>query len=81
MKAFVWSHLFSTYVSKERFFNSPPPRKHMYTLRVTVTAIGLFQKIILNTVAHRYLLKNMTQMLQVNKNSNIKYNKIQVRFN
>ena len=52
MKTFFGGHPFSTYVSKERFFNSPSPCKHMYTLRVTVTAIGLFQKIILNTVAH-----------------------------
>ena len=28
--------------------------KHMYALRVTVTAVGLFQKIILNTIAHMY---------------------------
>ena len=28
---------------------------------------------------HTYVLNNMTQMLQVNKNSNIKYNMIQVK--
>ena len=50
----VWGHPFSTYVSYDRFFNHPPPCKHMYAFRVTVTAVGLFQKILLNTIAHMY---------------------------
>ena len=41
-----------------------------------VNAVGLFQKIILNTI--QCVLNNMTQMLQVSKNSNIKYNIIQI---
>ena len=76
---FVWGHPFSTYVSQDRFFNPPSP---LYALRVTVTAVELFQKILLNTMAHRkYVLNNMTQKLQVNKNTNIKYNIIQVKLN
>ena len=51
---FICSHPFSMYVSYEIFFNAPLPCKHMYAFRVTVTAIGLFQKIILNTIAHMY---------------------------
>ena len=35
------------------------------------------QKILLNTIAH--ILNNMTQMLQVSENSNIKYNIIHVK--
>ena len=31
-----------------------PPCKHMYAFRVIVTAVGLFQKILLNTIAHMY---------------------------
>ena len=42
---FVWGH---------PFFNSPPLCKHIYTFRVTVTVLGLFQKIVLNTLAHMY---------------------------
>ena len=51
---FIWGHPFSTYVSYERFFNKPFPRKYMYAFRVTVTAVGLLQKILLNTIAHMY---------------------------
>ena len=51
----------------------------MFAFRVTFSAVGLFQKILLSTIAH--VLNNMTQMLQKNKNSSIKYNKIQVKFN
>ena len=52
--AFVWVHPFSTYVSKGRFFNPPYPCLHMYAIRVTDFAEGLFQKILLNTIAHIY---------------------------
>ena len=52
----------------------------MYAFRVTVSAVGSLQGILLNTIAHN-VLKNMTQMLQVNKNSNIKYNTKQVKLN
>ena len=45
----------------------------MYAFRVTFSTVGLFQKILINTVAH------MTQMLQVNDDSNIKYNIMQVK--
>ena len=31
-----------------------PSCKHMYAFRVIVTAVGLFQKILLNTIAHMY---------------------------
>ena len=34
--------------------NPPLPCKHMYALRVTVSAAGLFQEILLNTIAHMY---------------------------
>ena len=44
---FVWGHLFSMYISKDRFFNPFLPSKHMYAFRVTVSAVGLFQKILL----------------------------------
>ena len=37
------------------------------------------QKILLNTIAH--ILNNMTQMLQVSKNSSIKYNIIHIKLN
>ena len=51
---FVWSHPFSMYVSFDRFFNPSLPCKHLCTFRVTVTSVGLFQKIHLNTIAHIY---------------------------
>ena len=75
----VWGHPFSTQVCQDRFFNPPHPCNHMFAFRVTFSAVGLFQKILLSTIAH--VLNNMTQMLQKNKNSSIKYNKIQVKFN
>ena len=52
----------------------------MYAFRVTVNAVRLFPK---NSFGHNrtYVLNNMTQMLQVNKNNNIKYNIIQVKLN
>ena len=52
----------------------------MYAFRVTASAVGLFQKILFKH-SRTYVLNNMTQMLQVNKNSNIKYNIIQVKLN
>ena len=51
---FVWGHPFSTSVSKDQFFNPPPNCKHMYAFRVTLTAVGLFQKILLNTIVYMY---------------------------
>ena len=51
---FVWGHPFSTYVSLDQFFNPRPPCKHMYVFRVTVAAVGLFQRMFLNTIAHMY---------------------------
>ena len=51
---FIWSHPFNTYVSFTDFSTPPPPCKHMYVFRVTVTAVKLFQKILLNTIAHMY---------------------------
>ena len=47
--AFGWRHPFSTYVP---IFQLPSPCKDMYAFRVTVTAVGLFQKKILRTIAH-----------------------------
>ena len=41
--AFVWGH---------PFFQLPSPFKHMYAFRVTATAVGLFQKFFLRTIAH-----------------------------
>ena len=61
-------------------FQPPSPFKHMYAFSETATAVELFQKVILNTIVH-YALNNMTQILQVNKNSNVKYNIIQVKLN
>ena len=48
-------HLVRTYL-RINFSTSPPPPpcKHMNALRVTVTAVGLFQKILLNRIAHMY---------------------------
>ena len=40
---YVWDHPFSTNIS-----TSPP----LYAFRVTVSAVGLFQKVILDTIAH-----------------------------
>ena len=46
-------HLVRTYVRTD--FSTPrPPCKHMYVFRVTVIAVGLFQIIILNTIAHMF---------------------------
>ena len=56
---FVWGYPFSTYVSQGRFFNPILPCKDMYTFRVTVSAVELFQKIKHNRT---YVLNNMTQM-------------------
>ena len=54
----VWGHPFSTYVSQEQFFplSFPLPCKHMHAFRLTVSAVGLFQKIIL-IILISYLLK------------------------
>ena len=46
-------HLVRPYLYN-RFLNPPPPCKYMYAFIVTVTAIVLFQKIVLNTIAHMY---------------------------
>ena len=46
-------HLVRTYF-RTNFLTPPPPCKNMYTFRVTVTAVGLFQKVLLNTIAHMY---------------------------
>ena len=72
-------HLVRMYL-RTNFSMPPSPCKHMYTFRVTVTAVGLFQKIVFKHY-RTYVLNNMTQMLQVNKNSNIKYNMVQVKLN
>ena len=48
-------HLVRTYLTTNSLPSSPCPLcKHMYVFRVTVTAIELFQKIILNTIAHMF---------------------------
>ena len=52
----------------------------MYAFRVTVTAVELLQKTLFKH-NRTYVLNKKTQMLQVNKNSNIKYNMIQVKLN
>ena len=44
-------HLVRTYLRTD-FSTSPPPCKHMYAFRVTATVAGLFQKILLNIIAH-----------------------------
>ena len=51
---FIWGHPFSRYVYEDRFFNPPPPCNHMYVFIVTVNSVGLFQKILLNAIAHMY---------------------------
>ena len=51
---FVWGHPFSTYVSYDQFFKYRFPCKFMYAFRVTVSAVGLFQKILINTFANMY---------------------------
>ena len=58
---FAWGHPLITYVSWGQFFTLPPPPplppfycKHMYAFRVTLSAVGLFQTIILNTIAYMY---------------------------
>ena len=51
---FVWCRPFSTYVLQDQVFNPAPPCKHMYAFRVTVSAVELFQKVLLNTIAHIY---------------------------
>ena len=35
-----------------QFFKHSVPCKHMFAFRVTVSAVGLFKKILLNTIAH-----------------------------
>ena len=50
----VLGHPFSTYVSLDRFFNPSLPYKHMNTFKVTASAVGLFQKILLYTIAHMH---------------------------
>ena len=46
-------HLVLTYLRTN--FSSPPlPCKHMHAFRGTVSAVGLFRKILLNTIAHIY---------------------------
>ena len=93
---FVWGQPFSAYVYQDQFFNPYLPCKHMYTIRVTVSAVGLFQKIFLNRIAHmqwtiwrkcyKWYDANatgyMTQMLYDAKTTgNIKDNIIQVKLN
>ena len=46
--AFIWGHLFSTYVSYDRFFNHPPTCAHMYTFRVTPFCVRDFIDLILS---------------------------------
>ena len=49
---FVAIHLVRTYLRTD--FQPPLPCKHMFAFRVTVYAVGLFQKILSNTIAHMY---------------------------
>ena len=51
---FVWRHPFSKSYLKTNFSTLILPCKHMYAFRVNVSAVGLFQKILLNTIAHMY---------------------------
>ena len=46
-------HLVRTYL-RTNFLTPRPPCMHMYAIRVTVTAVGLFQKILLNTTGHMF---------------------------
>ena len=51
---FVWAiHLVRTCL-RTNFSTSHPIGKHIYAFRVTVTAVTLFQKIILNIIAHMF---------------------------
>ena len=45
---FAWGHPFRSN------FQPASPFKDMYAFRVTATAVGLFQKILLNTIAYMY---------------------------
>ena len=45
-------HLVRTYLRTD-FLTPPPHCKHMYAFRVT--AVALFQEILLNTIAHIYI--------------------------
>ena len=48
-------HLVRTYLRTNFSTPVPPsPCKHMCAFRVTVTAIGFFQKILLNIIAHMF---------------------------
>ena len=59
------------------FSTHPLPCKDMYAFRVTVSTIEFFQK---NLKYNRTcVFNNMMQMLQVNKNSNIKYNTSKIK--
>ena len=46
-------HLVSTYLRTD-FSTHPLLCKQMYAFRVTVPAVGLFQKILFNTIAYMY---------------------------
>ena len=72
-------HLVRTYLRTDILL-PPPLCKHMYTFRETVTARRIVPKSSFKH-NHTYVLSNMTQILQVNKNSNNKYNTIQVKLN
>ena len=51
---FAWGHPFSKSYLKTNFSTPLIPCKHMYAFRVNVSGVGLFQKILLNTIAHMY---------------------------
>ena len=81
MRKNIPQHLFGPSIQQVRIlgpiFQPTPPCKHMYAFRATITAVPK------NSFKHNctYILDNMPQMLQVNKNSTIKYNVIRVKLN
>ena len=69
-------HLVSTYFRTD--FSTPPSSKHMYAFRVCYCRRFVPK----NYFKHNrieYVLNNMMQMLQVNKNNNIKYNTSKIK--
>ena len=51
---FAWGRPFSKSYLKTNFSTPLLPCKHMYAFRVIVSAVGLFQKIILNTIGQMH---------------------------
>ena len=75
---FVQGYPFSTYVCQDQFFTPPPLPPSLVSIFTHLQQL-LLQQGCSKKFNRTYVLNNMTQMLQVNQNSNVKYNDVKMK--